>query len=149
APCRGAGHGDVGSIRRRALPRRPVSRVLGAARRPAHRHHAQPAFHPDGVAVRGRLRLDAGGRRSVRGLQLVLAALAKRGWPPYLVFGSRAKQTRFRPARLASYMAASADAMNAWVSSILRAAATPTLTVTGMVLPPCWKRWPSTALRSR
>ena len=44
---------------------------------------------------------------------------------------SAANRTRLRPARFASYIAASAAAMNACVSSIFRPAAAPTLIVTG------------------
>ena len=44
-------------------PRRRVARVLGAARRAAHRHDAQPARDPDRAAVRRRVRLDAGRER--------------------------------------------------------------------------------------
>jgi hypothetical protein len=62
---------------------------------------------------------------------------------------SAAKRTRLRPARFASYIAASAAAMNACVSSIFRPAAAPTLIVTGMTLPSCSNLCSSTALRSR
>jgi hypothetical protein len=63
-----AGHGDLRSRGRRAVPRRPGARVPGPPRRPPDRHHAQSAGDPDRAPVRGRVRLDAGRGRRARGV---------------------------------------------------------------------------------